>query len=38
MHSLARNSEVRTEISLVEIHTSLPDYNLSPTSISASRS
>eukprot|EP01043_Picozoa_sp_COSAG02_P125657 COSAG02_NODE_62838_length_264_cov_6.618182_1_plen_53_part_01 len=27
MHSLARNARVRTEISLVEIHTSLPYYN-----------
>eukprot|EP01043_Picozoa_sp_COSAG02_P030267 COSAG02_NODE_1924_length_10351_cov_4.487320_11_plen_69_part_00 len=31
MHSLAMNSRVRTEISLVRIHTSLPYYNLGVT-------
>eukprot|EP01043_Picozoa_sp_COSAG02_P023734 COSAG02_NODE_1275_length_13506_cov_8.845603_14_plen_63_part_00 len=31
MHSLDRNAWVRTEISLVEIHTSLPYYNLGVT-------
>ena len=31
MHSLDRNSRVRTEISLVRIHTSLPYYNLGVT-------